>query len=635
VLFPAVLLILALVSSAFAEEQFRFVRPVHVVQNKRMTKLLPPSDVRTFRAGVKATADPPEVTIGERLFIDTRFSQYFAANYDGNVNHPLSKGDPTLDTIQVKDKTVHGPFATRSINCRSCHFVAEFASMGISYNRTYADFAQRSSIPTRADGQRTTERNSMSMVDSFIDRNGITLLHADGEFATPEALVKSTMTGRNFGWLPNESDKAMAHIAKVIREDDGTDAISFRYGGSYSKILAGTATDIHPLFRLPKVYTLDVKSASDREILDAVAKLIGAYLKSLAFARDNGGVFNGSPYDLFLKLNGLPAMPDSGESDSQYTARLARAVESLENPKFVDEDAQTTWFQYHEQKFNFGPQELEGLKIFLRRQQESGESTRKKAATLLAIPGALVIIGLTSRRSQKAVSIACVALCFTGTLLVLGGWSAPQESPGSNLAPHVANCTTCHTPPDFSDSRFHNNGSSQEEYDSVHGAGKFAKLAIPGYNERSRSYDKYLPATSQHPNASGVFRKQPHPDKPAFADLGMWNIYANPDFPEPQSQMQKLMCELAENCDPQNVLPLAIARFRTPPLRDLEDSSPFMHTGRFATIEDVVRYYIRISSLARHGEIRNGSVNLNGITIDEHDIAPIVAFLRSLNEDYD
>src|SRR5689334_10289675 len=112
-----------------------------------MTKLLPPSDVRTFRAGVKATADPPEVTIGERLFIDTRFSQYFAANYDGNVNHPLSKGDPTLDTIQVKDKTVHGPFATRSINCRSCHFVAEFASMGISYNRTYADFAQRSSIP--------------------------------------------------------------------------------------------------------------------------------------------------------------------------------------------------------------------------------------------------------------------------------------------------------------------------------------------------------------------------------------------------------------------------------------------------------------------------------------------------------
>jgi hypothetical protein len=60
-----------------------------------------------------------------------------------------------------------------------------------------------------------------------------------------------------------------------------------------------------------------------------------------------------------------------------------------------------------------------------------------------------------------------------------------------------------------------------------------------------------------------------------------------------------------------------------------------MHTGRFATIEDVVRYYIRISNLARRGEIRNGSVNLNGITIDEHDIAPIVAFLRSLNEDYD
>ena len=26
----------------------------------------------------------------------------------------------------------------------------------------------------------------------------------DGEFVTPEDLVIATMTGRNFGWLPNE-----------------------------------------------------------------------------------------------------------------------------------------------------------------------------------------------------------------------------------------------------------------------------------------------------------------------------------------------------------------------------------------------------------------------------------------------
>jgi cytochrome c peroxidase len=96
-----------------------------------------------------------------------------------------------------------------------------------------------------------------------------------------------------------------------------------------------------------------------------------------------------------------------------------------------------------------------------------------------------------------------------------------------------------------------------------------------------------------------------------------------------------LLCKLGASCDPKMVLPLTIARFRTPPLRDLEDSSPFMHTGRFQTIEDVLHYYIRTSELARRGEIRNGAAEIGGITIDENDVAALAAFLRSLNEDYD
>jgi hypothetical protein len=620
------------------QEEFRFVRPVHAVQNKRIRKRLPTSDVTTFRPneinGRNAVADPPEVTIGERLFMDTRFAQFFAANYDGNVNHPLAEGDPALDTVQVKGKSVRGPFATRSINCRSCHFVAEFGSQGINYNRTYADFAQRSPIPVRDDGQRATVRNSLSMVDSFVDRSGKTLLHADGEFATAEALVKSTLAGRNFGWLPTEYDKAVAHIAKVIREDDGTDAISFRYGGAYAKVLAGTDPNLHPMFRLPKQYTLDVTTATDRQIFDAVANLIGVYLRSLAFARDNENVFDGSPYDMFLKLNGLPAMPNPGETDAQYTARLAKAVEALENPKFVDEDQQTTWFHYHKQKFNFGSQELEGLKIFLRTQEAPATNAKRKAATLLVIPGAFVLIGFRARRSRRGVMVFCVAISLAGTVVVLGGWTAATvPSPQRNA--HVANCTNCHTPPDFTDRGFHNNGASQDEYDYIHRAGKFAKLTIPGYDERRRQPERFLPATPKHPNASGIFRSQPVAENPAAADLGMWNIYANPDFPEPQSQMQKLLCRLGAACNPKDVLPRTIARFRTPPLRDLEDSSPFMHTGRFETLEDVLRYYIRISELARRGEVRNGSSHLAGITINEQDVAPLAAFLRSLNEDYD
>lgn len=628
------------------EEQFRFVRPVHVVQNKRTAKRMPPMDVTTFRPGAQAPlADPPEVALGERLFTDTRFSQFFAANYDGNVNHPLKQGEPLLDNVNLGDKQVRGPFKSRAINCRSCHFVAEFTRYGNDQTRTYADFVQRSPVPVRDDGRQTTPRNSMSMVDSFIPRDGATLLHSDGEFASVAALVKSTMTGRNFGWLPNERDKAIAHIARVIREDDGSDAISYRYGGSYAQIFASTDPGIHFSFKLPREYRLNVASATDQQIFDAVARLLSVYLESLAFARDNDNIHDGSPYDMFLKLNGLPQKPGPGETDLQYTARLRKAVAALKEPKFVDEEKQMTWFYYHKQKFNFGPEELEGLKIFLRT-QDSEESSRNNPnpAALLVFPGALVLLGFASRRSKyrdgvlltSTVVIVCSTVFFGGWTRDTGKTKKAAQKEAASVAPtaHVANCTTCHTPPDFTDRKFHNNGAAQEEYDSAHGTGSFAKLKIPSYQERSRNHDKFLPATPQHPRATEVFRSPASESEPAAVDLGMWNVFANPDYPDPQPHLRKLLCGQAK-CDPQQVLPRTIALFRTPPLRDLEDSNPFMHTGRFASVEDVLRYYIRFSDLARRGKLRNGAPELSSITLDEEDIKPLAAFLRSLNEDYD
>lgn len=62
-------------------------------------------------AATAADVDPPEVTIGERLFLETRFAQYFATHSNGNVNLPLLHGDPTLDQVQTTQGTMPGPFA--------------------------------------------------------------------------------------------------------------------------------------------------------------------------------------------------------------------------------------------------------------------------------------------------------------------------------------------------------------------------------------------------------------------------------------------------------------------------------------------------------------------------------------------
>ena len=112
-----------------------------------------------------------------------------------------------------------------------------------------------------------------------------------------------------------------------------------------------------------------------------------------------------------------------GETEAQYAQRLLGLVENLSSPVFVEGSSGS--FKYHPQPFVFGAMELQGLKIFLR-------------SALGAVDG-----------SQ-----------------------------------HAGNCASCHLPPNFTDFRFHNNGSSQEEYDAANGTGAFMSLPIPTQAER-------------------------------------------------------------------------------------------------------------------------------------------------------
>src|SRR4029077_1777425 len=77
----------------------------------------------------------------------------------------------------------------------------------------------------------------------------------------------------------------------------------------------------------------------------------------------------------------------------------------------------------------------------------------------------------------------------------------------------------------------------------------------------------------------------------------------------------------------------AIARFKTPGIRDLDHSAPYIHNSKLATLDNAVGFYLGSSSSARAGTLRNGANALKGITLLPADISPHVAFLKSLNED--
>lgn len=518
--------------------------------------------------------DPPEVAIGQRLFRDTRFAQFVSAKTNHDVNAPLSSGDPVMSYTATLNGKIANPYSGGGINCAACHFVDELVETRGGGSRAYGDFTRRSPVPARGDGKTTTVRNAPAFVNSTLHRNNEFFLHADGEFTSTVDLVKGTITGRNFGWFPNERGRAITHIAQVLRDDNGNDALGREYGGSYTRILKGTDPAIPEEFRLPPEYCINITTASDQEIFDAMARLVAAYVDSIVFE-------NTSPYDRFLTLNGLPDQPATGENPLDYARRLGAAVEQLSSPRYVTPADGT--FTLHAQEFVFGPKELQGMKIFFR------ENTAED--------------------------------------------SKPLQS--------VGNCIACHTPPVFTDFSFHNTGTAQEEYDSVHGPGAFARLEIPGLDKRNRQPDEFLPVTANHPHAREPFRAIPDPLHPGLTDLGVWNIFANPDFPKAQATLQNEICSRqrkenpAADCSLQALLPKTIALFKTVGLRDLGHTTPYFHNGRIDTIEGVILAYINSSALATRGLLRNADPAISHIQIQARDVEALSAFLRSLNEDYD
>ena len=137
--------------------------------------------------------------IGERLFLETRFAEFFFTNSGGNANAVLTNGDPVMNNTVSIYGALPGPFAGQAMNCRACHLVEEQESTG---NRTYCDFARRTPIPDIGDGRTVTTRNAMPLVDALLPRSVPLLLHNDGQFASAQDLIVGTLTGRNYGWRP-------------------------------------------------------------------------------------------------------------------------------------------------------------------------------------------------------------------------------------------------------------------------------------------------------------------------------------------------------------------------------------------------------------------------------------------------
>lgn len=75
-----------------------------------------------------------------------------------------------------------------------------------------------------------------------------------------------------------------------------------------------------------------------------------------------------------------------------------------------------------------------------------------------------------------------------------------------------------------------------------------------------------------------------------------------------------------------------LGKFKTPTLRNVEKTSPYMHDGRFGTLQDVVEHYnsgVLASPTLDPLLIRNGKL---GVSLSETEKKQLIAFLKTLTD---
>jgi cytochrome c peroxidase len=159
------------------------------------------------------------------------------------------------------------------------------------------------------------------------------------------------------------------------------------------------------------------------------------------------------------------------------------------------------------------------------------------------------------------------------------------QKQGWELFKGKAKCIECHTlskvSPFFSDGKFHNTGIRARELtfeNLVHNAGELT----------ARSKARRLDSTSLAHD-------------PEFSDLGRYLL---------------------------TLAPQDLGAFKTPGLRDVELTGPYMHDGSIHTLLDVVRFY-------NQGGVKNARLDekIKPLNLSEEEMSKLVEFLRALTSD--
>jgi len=120
-----------------------------------------------------------------------------------------------------------------------------------------------------------------------------------------------------------------------------------------------------------------------------------------------------------------------------------------------------------------------------------------------------------------------------------------------------------------------------------------------------------------------------------FIETGCANCHGGPMF----SDFELHVLTVPDN-DKLNILDDGDGSFafRTPTLRNLDITSPYMHNGVFSTLEEVLEFYDEAADASQNPNVSSAQRDkkLRQLQLNDDEVSSIIAFLRSLNDnDFD
>lgn len=152
-------------------------------------------------------------------------------------------------------------------------------------------------------------------------------------------------------------------------------------------------------------------------------------------------------------------------------------------------------------------------------------------------------------------------------------------------------------------------------------------------------YDAYLAGTAtltaQEERGRFLFFTEFNPSFPNASGADCQHCHGGSNF-ENDNYMNNGLDTDAEITDAGRMLvtnnPNDRGKFKVPSLRNIELTPPYMHDGRFNTLEEVVEHYNQVTNSSTLDATFQQQLPYNGLNLSESDKAALVSFLKTLTD---